>query len=198
MTSPLAIDGGAPVRTASLPAWPAPGAEEIAAVTDVLRSGKLNYWSGEQGRRFEAEYAESLGRTHAIALANGTLALELALRAFGIGAGDEVVVPSRTFIASASAVVAVGATPVCADIDRDSSNLTAATVQAVLSEKTRAIIPVHLGGWPVDMAPIVALAAEHDLIVIEDCAQAHGGTYRNRWHCSYIICRCPYFRLAGR
>ena len=180
MSFPLAIDGGTPVRTAPLPAWPAPGAEEIAAVTDVLASGKLNYWTGEQGRRFEAEYAASLGRTHAIALANGTLALELALRAFCIGTGDEVVVPSRTFIATASAVVAVGATPVCADIDRDSSNLTASTVRAVLSEKTRAIIPVHLGGWPVDMAPIVALAAEHDLIVIEDCAQAHGGTYQDR------------------
>jgi dTDP-4-amino-4,6-dideoxygalactose transaminase len=173
--STLAIDGGSPVRTAPLPGWPAPGAEEIAAVTKVLTSGKLSYWTGEQGRGFEDAYARTLGRSHAIAVANGTLALELALRAFGIGAGDEVIVPSRTFIATASAVVAVGAIPVCADIDRDSSTLTAESVAAVLTDRARAIIPVHLGGWPVDMAPIVDLAAKADLVVIEDCAQAHGG-----------------------
>ena len=180
MTSPLAIDGGTPVRTAPLPAWPSPGAEEIAAVAEVARSGRLNYWTGEQGKRFESEYAKTLGRTHGIAVANGTLALELGLRAFGIGPGDAVVVPSRTFIATASAVVAVGAVPICADIDRDSSNMTADTVAEVLTERTRAIIPVHLGGWPVGMDGIMRLAAERDLVVIEDCAQAHGATYRGR------------------
>ncbi|MDZ4168503.1 MAG: DegT/DnrJ/EryC1/StrS aminotransferase family protein [Coriobacteriia bacterium] len=180
MTAPLAIDGGPPVRTAPLPTWPAPGAEEIAAVAEVARSGRLNYWTGEQGKIFESEYAQSLERQHGIALANGTLALELGLRAFGIGPGDAVIVPSRTFIATASAVVAVGAVPICADIDRDSSNLTAETVADVLTERTRAIIPVHLGGWPVDMDGIMRLAAERDLVVIEDCAQAHGATYRGR------------------
>ncbi|NTU70928.1 MAG: DegT/DnrJ/EryC1/StrS aminotransferase family protein [Coriobacteriia bacterium] len=176
----LAIDGGTPVRTTPLPSWPAPGDEEVAAVTAVLRSGKLSYWTGEQCRRFEAEYAQTLGRAHGIAVANGTLALELALRAFEIGPGDEVVVPARTFIATASAVVAVGARPVCADIDPDSSCLTAQTVRAVLSDRTRAIIPVHLGGRPVDMDPILALAEERGLVVIEDCAQAHGALYRGR------------------
>ncbi len=180
MSPILAIDGGPAVRTAPLPGWPAPGDEEIAAVSEVARSGRINYWTGEQGRRFEAEYAEAIGRAHAIALTNGTVALELALRTFGIGPGDEVVVPARTFIATASSVVAVGATPVCADIDIDSSNLTVSTVEPVLSENTRAIIPVHLGGWPVDMEPLLALAAARDLIVIEDCAQAHGATYRGR------------------
>jgi dTDP-4-amino-4,6-dideoxygalactose transaminase len=171
----LAIDGGAPVRTKPMPRWPAPGEEEIAAVTDVLRGGGLNYWTGSEGRGLEREYAEALGRRHGIAVANGTLALELALRAFEVGPGDEVVVPARTFIATASVVVAVGAVPVIADIEAESSCVTAATVASVLTERTRAVIPVHLGGWPVDMGPIVALAEQNGLVVIEDCAQAHGG-----------------------
>jgi hypothetical protein len=180
VTEPLAIDGGTPVRTAPMPVWPAPGDDEVAAATEVLRSGRLNYWTGEHARAFEAEYAASLGRAHGIALANGTLALELALRAFGIGSGDEVVVPARTFIATASAVVAVGATPVVADIGRDSGCLTAQTVSAVLTPRTRAVIPVHLGGWPAEMDVLVGLARTHGLVVIEDCAQAHGGVYRGR------------------
>jgi len=176
----LAVDGGAPIRTNPLPRWPAPGEDEIQAVTEVLRSGHLNYWTGQEGRSFEREYAASLGRAHGIALANGTLALELALRSFGIGTGDEVIVPSRTFIATASAVVAVGATPVVADIDLESGNMTADSAAAVATSRTRAIIPVHLGGWPVDMDRIVEWAREESLIVIEDCAQAHGGVYRER------------------
>jgi len=176
----LAIDGGTPVRTTPLPAWPSPGEQELAAVTGVIRSGKLNYWTGTEGRSLEHEYAALLGRAHGVAVANGTLALELALRAFSIGAGDEVVVPSRTFIATASAVVAVGATPVVCDVDADSGNLTATTVASVISARTRAVIPVHVGGWPVDMDPLLALAGARGLVVIEDCAQAHGGAYRGR------------------
>lgn len=178
--TPLAIDGGTPVRTLPLPGWPAPGAEEIAAVSDVLATGRLNYWTGEQGRLLEAEFAQFTQRTYGIAVANGTLALELALRAFGIGEGDEVIVPSRTFIATASSVVAVGATPVVADIDGDSCNLTAETVTGVISSRTAAVIAVHLAGWPVEMNPIAALAQKHGLIVIEDCAQAHGGAAQDR------------------
>lgn len=176
----LALDGGTPVRTSAVPSWPSPGESEIAAVSEVLRSGRLNYWTGTHARQFEAEYAESVGRAHGIALTNGTLALELALRAFGIGPGDEVVVPARTFIATASAVVAVGAIPVVADIEQESSTLTAETASAVITSRTRAIIPVHLGGWPADMDEIVALARSHELVVIEDCAQAHGGMYHGR------------------
>ena len=176
----LAIDGGTPVRTTPMPSWPAPGADEIAAVTAVLEFGRLNYWTGSEGKSLEAEYAAGLGRLHAIVVANGTLALELALRAFKIEAGDEVVVPARTYIATASAVVAVGATPVIADVDPETGTLTADTVAAVLTSRTRAVIPVHLGGWPADMDPIIRLAHAHDLVVIEDCAQAHGGTYRER------------------
>jgi dTDP-4-amino-4,6-dideoxygalactose transaminase len=160
--------------------WPSPDAEEIAAVTAVLTSGRLNYWTGEQGHLLEQEFSAYLGRGHAIAVANGTVALELALRAFGIGVGDKVVVPARTFIATASAVVAVGATPVVCDVDPMSGNMTAESVSAVLDASVRAVIPVHLGGWPVDLDPILELAERHDLVVIEDCAQAHGGAYRGR------------------
>lgn len=180
MTGVLAIDGGSPVRSAPMPLWPAPGPLEVAAVTQVVSSGRLNYWTGEMGRALEREYASATQRAHAIAVANGTLALELALRAFGVGAEDEVIVPARTYIATASAAVAVGAVPVVADIDPVSNNLTAETVAKVLSERTRAVIPVHLGGWPVEMGPLVDLARSRDLIVIEDCAQAHGARYRDR------------------
>lgn len=180
MSDRLAIDGGTPIRTAPLPGWPAPSEAATQAVSEVVRSGRINYWTGTRGRELEEHYAASLGRTDAVAVANGTLALELALRAFGIGPGDEVVVPARTFIATASSVVAVGATPVLADIDRDSGNLTAVTVEAVLSPRTRAVLPVHLGGWPVDMDPLLALAGARGLTVIEDAAQAHGGSYHGR------------------
>jgi len=140
----------------------------------------VNYWTGEEGLRFEEEFARYLGCRYAVAVANGTVALELALRAAGIGPGDEVVVPARTFIASASSVALCGATPVVADIDRSTQNLTAGTIERVLSSRTRAIIAVHLGGWPCDMDSILALARDRGLKVIEDCAQAHGAMFKGR------------------
>ena len=160
--------------------WPHHEPDELEAATRVLASGRTNYWTGSEARDFEREYAEALGRRHAIALHNGTLALELALHAFGIGPGDEVITTARTFIASASAVVMRGATPVIADVDRDSGNLTAETVAACITPRTRAIIPVHLGGWPVDMPVLMELARERGLVVIEDCAQAHGASIDGR------------------
>ena len=178
MPEKLAIDGGTPVRTAPMPPWPSPSEAQIAAVDSVLRSGHINYWTGDEGRSLEREYAAALGLPHAVAVANGTLALELALRALGVGPGDEVVIPARSFIATASCAVAVGATPVIADIDPESGNLTTETVAAVVSDRTAAVIAVHLGGWPVEMDPLLALAAEHGFRVIEDCAQSNGATYR--------------------
>jgi dTDP-4-amino-4,6-dideoxygalactose transaminase len=153
----------------------------------MLASNRVNYWTGEECRQFECEFADWTGVGHAVALANGTVALELALRALGISAGDEVIVTPRSFFASASCIVAVGATPVFADVDRESQNITAATVRAQLTEKTRAIICVHLAGMPCDMDPILALADEHGLKVIEDCAQAHGAEYRGRSCCRVVI-----------
>lgn len=160
--------------------WPSFTQEEADAVRDVLLSNKVNYWTGTECRAFESEFAAWAGTRHAVALANGTLALDVALHALGIGPGDEVVVTPRTFIASVSCVVNAGATPVFADVDADSGNLTAETIARVLTPRTRAVICVHLAGWPCDMDPIMALAAQHGLKVIEDCAQAHGARYKGR------------------
>lgn len=160
--------------------WPQFTDEEIEAVSMVLRSNRVNYWTGQECVEFEKEFASWCGASHAIALANGTVALELALKSLGVGPGDEVVVTPRTFIASASSIVAVGAIPVFAEVDRESQNITAETIAAVLSDKTRAVICVHLAGWPCDMDPIMELANEHGLFVIEDCAQAHGARYKGR------------------
>ena len=167
------------MSTPSAP-WPNFDEEQINAVAAVLRSGRVNYWTGTIGREFEREYASCLGRRHAIALANGTVALELALEAFGVGQGDEVIVPARTYVASASCAVMRGAVPVVADVDRDSQCLTAESIEAVLTARTRAVIVVHLGGWPADMDPIMELAHRRNIVVIEDCAQAHGAFYKGR------------------
>lgn len=160
--------------------WPSFSDEEANAVRDVILSNKVNYWTGTQGREFEKEFAAWADTQYAIALANGTVALDLALKALGIGAGDEVIVTSRTFLASVSSIVNAGATPVFADVDRDSQNFTAQSIRAVMTPRTRAVICVHLAGWPCDMDPIMALAQEFDLKVIEDCAQAHGALYKGR------------------
>jgi len=176
----LAIDGGRPIREQALAPWPHFTRDEIETVAGVLESGKVNYWTGDHGRLFEKEYGESIGTKYAVAVANGTVALELALYAIGIGPGDEVVVTSRSFIASASCVVMRGAIPVFADVDADSQNMSADSIARVLSSRTRAIIVVHLAGWPCDMDSITALAHQHGLKIVEDCAQAHGGTYKGQ------------------
>jgi dTDP-4-amino-4,6-dideoxygalactose transaminase len=176
----LAVDGGRPVRSRPFAPWPFFSSSEIAAATRALETGRVNYWTGEEGRCFESEFAAFTGCNHAVAVANGTVALELALHALGIGPGDEVIVASRTFIASASCIVMCGATPVMADVDRESQNVSSQTIQAVLTPRTKAIIAVHLAGWPCEMDAILALSREHKLTVIEDCAQAHGATYKGR------------------
>lgn len=160
--------------------WPSFTNEEADAVQRVLLSNKVNYWTGNECRDFEREFAEWTDTRYAVALANGTLALDVALKGLGIGAGDEVVVTPRTFIASASCVVNAGATPVFADVDAESGNLSAETIARVLTSRTKAVIVVHLAGWPCDMDPIMALAARHGFKVIEDCAQAHGARYKGR------------------
>ena len=160
--------------------WPSFTEEEANAARDVILSNKVNYWTGQEARSFEKEFAEWSGTEYAVALANGTVALDLALKALGIGAGDEVIVTSRTFLASVSSIVNAGAIPVFADVDLDSQNFTADTIRSVLTPRTKALICVHLAGWPCDMDPIMALANEHGLKVIEDCAQAHGAYYKGR------------------
>lgn len=160
--------------------WPSFTSEEADAVHRIVMSNKVNYWTGNETREFEKEFATWSGTTYAVALANGTLALDVALKALGIGPGDEVVVTPRTFIASISCVVNAGAIPVFADVEIDSGNISARTIEAVLSPRTKAVVCVHLAGWPCDMDPIMMLAERHGLKVIEDCAQAHGARYKGR------------------
>lgn len=161
-------------------AWPSYTQEEADAVTKVLLSNKVNYWTGTECREFEKEFAAWVGCDYAIALSNGTLALDLALKALNVGSGDEVVTTPRTFIASASSIVTAGATPVFADVDLNSQAITAASIEAVLTDKTKAVIVVHLAGMPAEMDEIMALSEKHGFKVIEDCAQAHGALYKGR------------------
>ena len=160
--------------------WPSFTQEEATAVQQLLLSNRVNYWTGTECRAFEKEFAAWTGTDYAVALANGTLALDVALKALNIGPGDEVVVTPRTFIASVSCVVNAGATPVFADVDEDSGNISPATIAAVLTPRTKAVVCVHLAGWPCDMDGIMALANAHGFKVIEDCAQAHGARYKGR------------------
>ncbi|MEJ6066198.1 DegT/DnrJ/EryC1/StrS aminotransferase family protein [Psychrobacter sp. 16-Bac2893] len=160
--------------------WPSFTQEEADAVSQVLLSNKVNYWTGQECRQFETEFAKWTDSKYAIAMGNGTLALDVALQALDIGAGDEVIVTPRTFIASISSVVNAGATPVFADVDEATGNITPESIAAVLTDKTKAIVCVHLAGWPCDMDGIMALAEQHNLYVIEDCAQAHGARYKGR------------------
>ena len=160
--------------------WPSFTQEEADAVSQVLLSNKVNYWTGQECRQFETEFAKWADSKYAIAMGNGTLALDVALQALDIGAGDEVIVTPRTFIASISSVVNAGATPVFADVDEETGNITPESIAAVLTDKTKAIVCVHLAGWPCDMDGIMALAEQHNLYVIEDCAQAHGARYKGR------------------
>ena len=194
----LAINGGPKVGTEPWSPWPYFDHEMIKAVTGVLQSGKVNYWTGEihhlvDGTKvrgetglFEYEFAAYHGVKHAISLANGTLTLELALEMFGIGTGDEAITTTRTFIASASACVMRGVKPVFADICQISQNITAASIEKLITEKTRAVIVVHLGGWACEMDEIREVLDRkgkefaHKIYLIEDCAQSLGGEYKGR------------------
>jgi dTDP-4-amino-4,6-dideoxygalactose transaminase len=160
--------------------WPSFTEEEASAIQRVLLSNKVNYWTGTEGREFEKEFADFAGSQYAIAVSNGTTALDLAFNALGLGKSDEVIVTSRTFIASISSIVNAGATPVFADVDRNTQNISPETIVSVITEKTKAIVCVHLAGWPCEMEGIMAIANEYGLKVIEDCAQAHGARYKGR------------------
>ncbi|MDN3432653.1 MULTISPECIES: DegT/DnrJ/EryC1/StrS aminotransferase family protein [unclassified Pseudoalteromonas] len=160
--------------------WPSFTQQEADAVSRVVLSNKVNYWTGTEGREFEKEFATWADSEYAVALGNGTLALDIALKALGVGAGDEVITTPRTFLASASSIVTAGAAPVFADVDLNSQAITAESIKAVLTPKTKAVIVVHLAGMPAEMDDIMALSKEHGFYVIEDCAQAHGAKYRGR------------------
>lgn len=160
--------------------WPCYTQTEIQRVVEVVSSNKVNYWTGEEGRSFEHEFAEQMGTTHAIALANGTVALDAILLAMNIGEGDEVIVTPRTFLASVSSIINCGAIAIFADVDLVTQNITAETIAEKITARTKAIMCVHLAGWPCDMDPILELAQQHNAYVIEDCAQAHGARYKGK------------------
>ena len=160
--------------------WPSYDKEEADTVRDVLLSNKVNYWSGDNGRKFEKEFAEWVNTEYSVTVSNGTVALEFSLKALNVSYGDELIVTSRTFLASVSSIINVGAIPVFVDLDRDSQNITAKTIESAITNNTKAILCVHLAGWPCDMDAIISLAKQHNLYVIEDCAQAHGAKYRGR------------------
>ena len=160
--------------------WPSFSQQEIAAVSAVLQSNKVNYWTGQECREFEKEFAAWSDSKYAVALGNGTLALDIALKALDVGTGDEVIVTPRTFLASVSSVVTAGATPVFADVDVNTQNIEAADIEKVLTSNTKAVVVVHLAGMPADMDSIMALSKKHGFFVIEDCAQAHGATYKGQ------------------
>ena len=161
-------------------AWPHFTEEEVEAVSCVLRSNQVNYWTGNECRQLEKEFAQWSDSNYAIAVSNGTVALDLAFIALGVGQGDEVIVTSRTFLASVSSIVLAGATPVFADVDPVSQNISPETVEGLITQRTKAIVCVHLAGWPCEMDSMMELAEERDLYVIEDCAQAHGALYKGR------------------
>ncbi|WP_133013320.1 DegT/DnrJ/EryC1/StrS family aminotransferase [Marinomonas flavescens] len=160
--------------------WPSFTQEEADAVSRVLLSNKVNYWTGTEGREFEKEFAAWVATDYAVALMNGTVALDIALKVLGVVAGDEVITTPRTFLATASSIVTAGATPVFADVDLNSQNITAESIEAVLTPKTKAVIVVHLAGMPAEMDEIMALSQRHGFYVIEDCAQAHGAKYKGK------------------
>ena len=160
--------------------WPSFTQQEADAVSQVLLSNKVNYWTGQECREFEKEFSQFAQTQYAVALANGTVALDVALKALNIGVDDDVIVTSRTFLASASSIVTAGANPIFADVELDSQNISARTIEAVLTPNTKAIICVHLAGWMCDMDPIMQLAQDKGLYVIEDCAQAHGAMYKGK------------------
>ena len=160
--------------------WPSFTQEEADSVRNVLLSNKVNYWTGSECREFEKEFSAWSNAKYAVALGNGTLALDIAFKSLDVSDGDEVIVTSRTFIASVSSIVNSGAIPIFADVDLDSQNITVESIRSVITRKTKAIVCVHLAGWPCEMDEIMDLANEFNLYVIEDCAQAHGSKYKGK------------------
>ena len=180
MQTQLAINGGTPVVDiveAPWPKWPIYDEREEKALLDVLHSEKWWYVEGTNGKLLEQEFAAYQNAKYGVACTNGSAALEICLRALGIGCGDEVIVPPYTFIATASAVLASGATPIFADIEGDTLNIDPLEIEKAITSRTKAIIPVHMAGRPADMDAIIALKEKHNLFVIEDAAQAHGAEW---------------------
>lgn len=178
MSKKLAVEGGLRTVVSKLTCWPKFDDKTIKAVEEVLRSGKVNYWTGPKGMQFEKKFAEWQGSKYAISVSSGTAALHVGLTALGIGPGDEVIVPSYTFIASSFSIVQAGAIPRFADVNLDDHCISVESAEKLVNERTKAIMPVHLYGNVCDMDKINTFAKKHNLFVIEDNAEAFGGSYK--------------------
>jgi dTDP-4-amino-4,6-dideoxygalactose transaminase len=176
----LAINGGSPVRTAPWPRWPEVDESDVQAVSEVIRSGRWGRLGGTKAAEFEREFARYQGAQYGLTVSSGTAALEIALRGMKIEPGDEVIVPPYTFMATATAVLQVGAIPIFVDIDPRTYNIDPALIEEAITDRTRAIIPVHFGGLACDMDPIMEIARKYDLLVLEDCSHAHGGKWKDK------------------
>jgi len=198
----LAIDGGKPVNSTPFPMWPQFEESTVLKVADLLRTGKVNYWTGKVGQEFEAEWAKWLGVRNAISVANGTCALHTALASMGVGPGDEVICTSYSFIASSFCALQAGALPVFVDVD-DSHTIDPKKIEAAITERTKAIVVVHLYGIVADMDPILAIAKKHGLKVVEDCAQCFGGVYKGKKAGTigdigcFSFCQSKHFTTGG-
>ncbi|MCF8093599.1 MAG: DegT/DnrJ/EryC1/StrS aminotransferase family protein [Desulfotignum sp.] len=183
--------------------WPFFSDDEIQAVVKVLQSGKVNQWTGDEVIRFEKEFTRYVGTAYAVALANGSLALDMALGCLDIGKGDEVIVAPRSFVASASCVALRGGIPVFVDVDPDSQNITVETISKAITSKTKAVIAVNLAGWPCDLASIKSFCEKSNLFLIEDCAQAHGAVFEGKkagsfGHCAiFSFCQDKIMTTGG-
>jgi dTDP-4-amino-4,6-dideoxygalactose transaminase len=178
----LAVNGGTPVRTTAYPVWPEWDDRELDAVTSVIRSGTWGGFPepGTNASRFEEAFAAYQGARHGILMANGTVTMEVALKALGIGWGDEVIVPALTFAATAYAPMAAGALPVIVDVEPRTWTIDPDLVESAITDRTRAIIPVHLGHQMADMDRLAEIAERHGLAIVEDCAHAPGQQWRGR------------------
>ena len=198
----LAINGGKKVFEGSFPAWPSFEESTIQAAADVLRSGKVNYWTGKIGMEFEREWAKWLGVKNAISVSNGTCALHTALASLNIGPGDEVICTSYSFIASSFCALQAGALPVFADVTTDHT-MDPNAIEPLITERTKAIVVVHLYGTVADMDPILAIARKHNLKVVEDCAQCFGGVYKGKKAGTigdvgcFSFCQSKHFTTGG-
>lgn len=180
MTEHLAIDGGTPIRTEPFPAWPIYGKREEQELLSVLYSGHWGETSGQVSARFIRRFADFQQAEFGVPVPNGTLALEVSLSALGVGFGDEVITTAYTFIATASSAFAVGAKPVFVDIDPATNNIDPAKLEAAITPRTKAIVPVHIGGHPADLDAIIDIARQHGLAVLEDAAQAWGSEWKGK------------------
>ena len=180
MNDKLAINGGKPVRTEPFPAWPVFDEREIEAVTEVVRSGNWGCLAGDKVHQFERAFADFQQAKHGICVVNGTAALQIAMRAIGVGSGDEVITTSYTFIATPNAALSLGAVPVFVDIDPDTYLIDATKIEAAITERTKAILPVHIFGCPADMDAILDIGRRHNLAVVEDACQAWGAEWNGR------------------